>query len=56
MSPSFRRMWGAPICLGILTAIGLLAALLGDGMWDALSALALGIPAAATIWYGCRKR
>lgn len=56
MSPSSRRMWGAPVLLGILTAVGLLAALLGDGVWDALSALALGIPTVATIWYGFRKR
>lgn len=56
MSPSFRHMWGAPVLLGILTAVGLLAALLGDGVWDALSALALGVPVAATIWYGFSKR
>ena len=55
MSSSFKRIWGAPVLLAILTAIGLLAALLGDGMWDVLSALTLGIPVAATIWYGFKN-
>lgn len=55
MNTPFKRLWGAPILLGILTAVGLLAALLGDGMWDVLSALTLGIPVAATIWYGFKK-
>ena len=55
MSPMFKRLWGAPVLFGILTAIGLLSAFLGDGVWDAVSALTLGIPVAATIWYGFKK-
>lgn len=55
MSPSFKRIWGAPVLLAMLTAIGLLAALLGDGFWDVLSTLTLGIPVAATIWYGFKN-
>lgn len=55
MKRSFKSMWGVPILLGILTAVGLLSALLGDGMWDKLSAVALGIPVLVAIWYGFRK-
>jgi hypothetical protein len=44
MKSAFMRLWGAPIVIGILTAIGLLSALLGDGIWDWLSATLLGVP------------
>lgn len=52
MKQSFRGMWGPVILLGIATGIGLLAALLGDGAWDWLSAGGLGAPVAAALWYG----
>lgn len=55
MRTPFKRLWGAPILLGVFTIVGLLAALLGDGMWDVLSALTLGVPVTATIWYGFKK-
>ena len=51
----FRRMWGAPIALAILTAIGLLSALLGDGVWDYVSAVALAVPTTVCAWYGLRR-
>jgi hypothetical protein len=50
------QVWGAPIVLAVLTVIGLIAALLGDGVWDAVSALALGIPVLACAWFGVRRR
>ena len=52
----FMRLWGAPILFGAITAIGLLSALLGDGVWDSLSALALATPVAAAAWYGLRRK
>ncbi|MFS2002422.1 hypothetical protein ACEN9F_02250 [Duganella sp. CT11-25] len=52
----FVRLWGAPIVLAILTVIGLLSALLGDGVWDALSAVALGVLVLCCAWYGLRRR
>lgn len=55
MSAPFKRLWGAPILLGILTLIGLLSALLGDGIWDVLSALTLGIPVVVIIWCFFKK-
>ena len=45
------RVFGAPALLAASSAVGLLAALVGDGGWDALSWLALGAPVAAIGWY-----
>ncbi|MDQ3200774.1 MAG: hypothetical protein M3Q94_01165 [Pseudomonadota bacterium] len=42
---SFWKVFTAPIVIGVLSAAGLFAALLGDGAWDALSWLGLGLPA-----------
>lgn len=50
------QIWGAPIVLAVLTAIGLVSALLGDGIWDALSAVTLGIPCLVGAWYCLRRR
>lgn len=52
----FMPLWGMPILLGILTTIGLLSALFGDGIWDAISALTLGAPVAVGAWYSLRRR
>lgn len=51
MQRSALQVFAVPIALGILSAVGLLAALLGDGPWDAVSWLALGIPCAVTAWF-----
>lgn len=49
------QIWGAPILLGVLTTIGLIAALLGDGVWDLVSSLTLGAPVLVGAWYGLRR-
>ncbi|KAF0867254.1 hypothetical protein [Pseudomonas sp. LD120] len=41
---NFWKVFGAPLALGLLSAAGLFAALLGDGVWDSLSWLGLGLP------------
>jgi hypothetical protein len=51
----FLRMWGAPIMLAALTMIGLISALLGDDVWDYVSAVALGVPTIACAWFGLRR-
>lgn len=56
MSSSFMRMWGAPIALAALTIIGLISALVGDGVWDHVSAVALGVPVLLCLWFGMRRR
>lgn len=42
---NFWKVFAIPLAIGVLTAAGLFAALLGDGAWDALSWVGLGIPA-----------
>ena len=56
MNGRFMALWGMPILLGILTTIGLISALLGDGIWDAVSAVTLGAPVAVGAWYGLRRK
>lgn len=48
-SQSTLRIFAWPALIGVLGAVGLFAALLGDGAWDGLSWLGLGIPAALAI-------
>jgi hypothetical protein len=52
---SFWPLWGWPIALGVLSALGLLSALVGDGLWDWASWLALGLPVAVCGWFGLRR-
>jgi hypothetical protein len=42
---NFWKVFGTPIVIALFTAAGLFAALLGDGTWDVLSWVGLGIPA-----------
>lgn len=56
MKPSFMQMWGAPLAIAIMTLIGLVAGLVGDGGWDLLAALALGVPVLLAAWLGLRRR
>ncbi|GLO14417.1 hypothetical protein PPUJ20028_30000 [Pseudomonas putida] len=39
------RIFAWPALIALLGALGLFAALLGDGWWDGLSWLGLGLPA-----------
>ncbi len=42
---NFWKVFGTPTIIALFTAAGLFAALLGDGTWDVLSWVGLGIPA-----------
>ncbi|MBK5004452.1 hypothetical protein IAE33_000648 [Pseudomonas sp. S60] len=58
MSHSSRSTWRIfawPGLIAILGAAGLFAALLGDGVWDMLAWLGLGLPAVLGA-YGLGKR
>ncbi len=44
------KVFRMPLLIGVLGAAGLFAALLGDGWWDALAWVGLGLP----VWYGVR--
>ena len=49
------HVFGRPILLGLASAIGLLCALLGDGVWDVVSWVTLGVQLAIVIWYAARN-
>ncbi|UXX78665.1 hypothetical protein N7E81_14990 [Reichenbachiella carrageenanivorans] len=51
MNSVFIRVWKYPIILAVLTVFGLLAALMGTGIWHVLSWLALTIPAVVCLRY-----
>ena len=44
MTRALIRLWSWPLLLALLTMAGLVMALVGDGWWDVLSTLALGVP------------
>gem|GEM_PF-844324 len=44
MKNTFLKLWGVPMLLAALSLFGLIAALLGDGLWDYLGWIALSVP------------
>ncbi|WP_202626897.1 hypothetical protein [Steroidobacter agaridevorans] len=49
------RVWTAPIVLGVLTAVGLISALVSDSAGDVLAWLTVGAPVAVVLWYLPRR-
>ncbi|HEY4204452.1 MAG TPA: hypothetical protein VGM35_05490 [Xanthobacteraceae bacterium] len=47
---SMRRIFRIPALLAVVTAFGLVAALLGDGVWDGASWFALAVPLVVTAY------
>lgn len=47
---NFWKVFSVPLAIGIVSATGLFAALLGEGVWDTLSWIGLGIP----VWISVR--
>jgi hypothetical protein len=50
-----RQIWGMPLILAVVTTFGLTSALLGDGLWDRLSWVALAAPLIVTGWHFTRR-
>ncbi|RYX93853.1 MAG: hypothetical protein EOO28_16930 [Comamonadaceae bacterium] len=48
-------LWGWPIAVAVISAVGLMSALLGDGGWDWVSWAALGLPVALGCWHSLRR-
>lgn len=46
----FRKTWLIPFLLALVTLFGLLAALLGTGIWTIIAWIAMLIPVAIMIW------
>lgn len=49
-SLSLRRIFGVPLLLAIATLVGLVSALLEDGIWDTLSWVTLALPMVVAAW------
>jgi len=49
------RTYLMPLIIAMISSAGLLFALIGDGLWDYLSWLALGIPVAIGQWVSNRR-
>ncbi len=47
----FRKVYGPAVVIAVITLCGLLSALFGDGIWDALSWVALIVPLAVIVRY-----
>jgi hypothetical protein len=45
-----KKVYGMPLLLAVVSLIGLLSALVGDGIWDALSWFCLGTPVTVIAW------
>ncbi|GAB3257639.1 hypothetical protein GCM10027347_20280 [Larkinella harenae] len=56
MNRSFWHIWIIPLVLALLSMIGLIAALVGDGMMDFVSWLTLGIPLVVIGWFVSRPQ
>jgi hypothetical protein len=41
---SLTQIFGAPLVIAIVSTVGLISALVGDGWWDAVSWAGLGLP------------
>lgn len=53
---SLTQIFAMPLALGVVSAIGLVVALVGDDLWDVLGWLGLGIPLIITTWCMVRAR
>lgn len=56
MTRQFMRIWGWPLVIAIVSLVGLLAGLVGDGGWDWLAASCLCLPVVLTVWLGLIRR
>lgn len=48
----FHRVWRMPLILASITVFGLLAALLGRGIWHVAAWIALAIPILVAVQFG----
>jgi hypothetical protein len=53
---SLRRVFVLPGLIALVSLIGLISALLGDGLNDWISWIGLSVPLAALLWARLRRR
>lgn len=54
--PSLSRTFAAPLVIGLASLVGLVAALLGDGINNLISWIGLAVPILAIAWAWTRRR
>jgi hypothetical protein len=52
---TFLEIFAAPLAVALISLVGLLAALIGDGWWDGLSWVALAVPALLYLYFVWRR-
>ncbi|MCA6108541.1 hypothetical protein [Bradyrhizobium cenepequi] len=52
---SLTQIFLFPAIIAVIVAFGLVSALLGDGVWDTTSWIALTVPLAVTAFFACKK-
>jgi hypothetical protein len=50
-----RKIYTLPTIIAVVSGVGLIFALLGDGIWDVMSWLAVGLPLAVAVWVWSRS-
>jgi hypothetical protein len=45
------QIWSPPVVLGLVSAIGITAALFGDDLWDVTSWVALAVPVSVCFYF-----
>ena len=55
MSSTRTQLWGCPIALGLLSASGLVTALVSESWGDVWSWVGLGVPVVVMTWYSLRR-
>ncbi|MCC8964593.1 hypothetical protein H8A95_20310 [Bradyrhizobium sp. Pear76] len=53
---SLTQIFAAPLVIAIVSTVGLISALVGDGWWDAVSWVALGLPVLLYLVFIWRRR
>jgi len=49
------QIFAAPLAVGVLSTVGLLSALIGDGWWDVVSWLSLALPVLLYLFFVARQ-
>ena len=52
---TLQQIFALPIVIGILSTVGLIAALVGDGWWDGLSWASLSLPVLLYLYFMMRR-
>ncbi|MBP1295742.1 MULTISPECIES: hypothetical protein [Bradyrhizobium] len=50
------QIFGAPLVIAIVSTVGLISALVGDGWWDAVSWVGLGLPVLLYLVFTWRRQ